>query len=77
MRYNGVVVDRQVDFSAPPGTTHNLGRPHNSLKSFGSRTSEKIAGKPFISRTSKTKDLKSFRIRTYEKLGEGAPHRLV
>jgi hypothetical protein len=71
MRYNGSVVYRQVDFLAFPGAIPNLGHPQNSLKSFGSRTSEKIASNPFVSSTSQTKDLKSFRIRTYEKTGEG------
>src|SRR5262249_53145670 len=44
-----------------------------SANSFSSRTSVKFARNPFRIRTSRTKDLKSFRIRTYEKRGEGRP----
>jgi hypothetical protein len=45
----------------------------NAPNSFGIRTSEKHLHNPFRMNTSKTKDLKSFRIRTYEKKGEGDP----
>jgi hypothetical protein len=40
-------------------------------------SSEKYAYNPFVSRTSKIQDLNSFRIRTYEKMGEGASNRAV
>jgi hypothetical protein len=40
---------------------------------YGIRTCEKHAGKPCRIRTSKTQYLKSFRIRSYEKTGEGVP----
>ena len=52
-----------------------------SPKSFTIRTSAKQARNPFAMSTSKTNDLKFFRIRTYEKKGGGAPperrHRLL
>jgi hypothetical protein len=44
-----------------------------SPKSFTIRTSAKHARNPFAMNTSKTNDLKSFRIRTYEKKGGGPP----
>jgi len=40
-------------------------------KLFRMRTYEKLACNPFGIRTSKTQDLKSFRIRTYKKRGGG------
>ena len=40
---------------------------------FGIRTYEKCVPNPFGIRTSKTQDLKSFRIRTYKKTGGGGP----
>ena len=42
-------------------------------KSFIIRTYAKHTRNPFRIRTSKTLDLKSFRIRTYKKGGRGAP----
>jgi hypothetical protein len=73
MRYNGSVVDRQVDSSAPLGTTRRLGYPQNSANHFRIRTYAKCANNSFGIRTYEIKDLKSFRIRTYEKTGEGVP----
>jgi hypothetical protein len=73
MRYNSAVVDRQVDFSAPQGTTPKLGHPQNPANPFRIRTSAKYTNNSFGIRTSKIKDLKSFRIRTYEKTREGTP----
>jgi hypothetical protein len=43
-------------------------KPPNPLRI---RSSAKCANNPFVSRTSEIKDLKSFRIRTYEKKAEG------
>jgi hypothetical protein len=45
----------------------------SSSNSFTIRTYPKPARNPFAMSTSKTKDLKSFRIRTYEKKGRGGP----
>src|SRR5580704_12884175 len=47
--------------------------PRFAPNSFTICTSVKPARNPFRIRTSKTQDLKSFRIRTYEKKGEGPP----
>ena len=44
-----------------------------AAKSRRIRTYVKSASNPFTIRTSKTQDLKPFRIRTYEKTGEGGP----
>jgi hypothetical protein len=48
---------------------------HNSLfiNSFTNCTSEKHAGKAFRIRSSKTRHLKSFRMRSYRKKGGGGP----
>jgi hypothetical protein len=60
MRYKVCVAVGQVDILALPGTTPHLGYSQHSFKSFASRTF-------------KIKDLKPFRIRTYDKKGEGEP----
>ena len=52
-----------------PTTRHSL----FSAISFTIRTYGKHVRNPFGIRTSKTQDLKPFRIRTYEKTGEGVP----
>jgi hypothetical protein len=44
-----------------------------AAKSLRIRTYEIYVRNPFTIRTSKTQDLKPFRIRTYEKTGEGGP----
>jgi hypothetical protein len=49
--------------------------PSLAAKSRRILTYEKWLRNPFTIRTSKTQDLKSFRIRTYEKTGEGGPAR--
>ena len=52
-----------------------LATRHSSLATKSRRicTYVKSASNPFTIRTSKTQDLKSFRIRTYEKTGVGGP----
>jgi hypothetical protein len=77
MAYTQLVAVGKLDLLALPGTAHNLGHDQNSLKSFNSHTSEKVARNPFIFRTSETKGLKSFRIRTYGKTRQGAPGQTV
>jgi hypothetical protein len=49
--------------------------PSLAAKSRRILTYEKWLRNPFTIRTSKTQDLKPFRIRTYEKTGEGGPAR--
>ncbi len=56
--------------SLPPVTSH-----HSRItKSFIIRTYAKCSHNPFRMNTSKTQDLKLFRINTYEKTGGGVPH---
>jgi len=57
---------------APSAQSKFLSHPHLSPNSFVIRTSEIRPCNPCRIRTSKTQDLKSFRIRTYKKTGEGA-----
>jgi len=52
----------------PPATNHRS----QFAKPFGIRTSAKLAHNSFRIRTSKTQDLKPFRMNTYEKTGEGS-----
>jgi hypothetical protein len=54
-----------------PAQSKSLSNPHISANSFIIRTSEIRACNPCRIRTSKTQDLKSFRIRTYKKRGRG------
>ena len=55
----------------PLTQSQSLARARKSPNSLRIRSSAKCANNPFVSRTSEIKDLKSFRIRTYEKRAEG------
>jgi hypothetical protein len=59
--------------SVVEGSTFNCFSPI----SFRIRTYAKSARNPFTMNTSKTQDLKLFRMNTYEKRGEGVPHILL
>ena len=73
------------DFSLPGMHPNFLGSPRFNpfsqftrqsafaTKHFRIRTYEKSARNPFGIRTSKTQDLKPFRMNTYKKTGEGVP----
>ncbi len=53
--------------------THTALRADLTSNSFTIRTYAKLAHNSFIMNTSKTQDLKLFRMNTYEKTGEGVP----
>jgi len=61
-----IAQDMNASFQARPSAP-----TRRVLNSFRIRTSIKSVPNPFGIRTSNLKDLKSFRIRTYEKTGEG------
>jgi hypothetical protein len=58
-----------VEIAIPPPFSMSLEGSRPTTKARKIRTYEKCAYNPFTIRTSKTQDLKPFRIRTYEKTG--------